>query len=61
MIQNTTDDALEIRASLDGVELRFSSNLMGFLANRKRGGRFHLGDWLQSLDGDMLGLSLIHI
>ena len=55
MIQNTTDDAIEIRASLGGVELRFSSNLMGFLANRKECGRFHLGDWLQALDGDMLG------
>ncbi len=41
MIQNTTDDAIEIRASLGGVELRFSSNLMGFLANRKECGRFH--------------------
>ena len=55
MIQNTTDDPIEIRASLDGVALRLSSNLMGFLANRKGGGRFHLGDWLQALDGDMLG------
>ena len=55
MIQNTTDDAIEIRTSLDGVELRFSSNLMGFLANRKECGRFHLGDWLQALDWDMLG------
>ena len=55
MIQNTADDAIEIRASLDGMELRFSSNLMCFLANRKAGGRFRLGDWLQALDGDMLG------
>ena len=55
MIQNDTDDAIEIRASLEGVELRFSSSLMGFLANRKGGGPFYLGDWLQALDGDMLG------
>ena len=55
MIHNNKDDDIEIRASLDGVELRFSSSLMGFLANRKEGGRFRLGDWLQALDGGMLG------
>ena len=54
MIPHATDK-IEIRASLDGTGLRFSSNLMSFLANRKEGHGFHLGDWLQSLDGDMLG------
>ena len=54
MIPHATD-TIEIRASLDGVGLRFSSNLMSFLANRKKGYSFHLGDWLQSLDEDTLG------
>ena len=54
MIPHATD-TIEIRASLDGAGLRFSSNLMSFLANRKKGYGFHLGDWLQSLDGDTLG------
>ena len=49
-------DKIEIRASLDdGTGLRFSSNLMSFLANRKDRGDFRLGDWLQSLDDDTLG------
>ena len=55
MIPHATDK-IEIRASLaDGSELRFSSNLMSFLANRKDRCDFRLGDWLQSLDDDTLG------
>jgi len=55
MIPHATDK-IEIRASLDdGAGLRFSSNLMSFLANREDGGGFHLGDWLQSLDDETLG------
>jgi hypothetical protein len=46
-------DTLEIRA--DGRLLRFSSNLLNFLANRQAWHKFHLSDWLQSLDEDMLG------
>lgn len=49
-------DATEIRVTrADGTPLRFSSNLLSFLANRKSPSRFYLGDWLQSLDGEMLG------
>jgi hypothetical protein len=46
-------ESIELRA--DGLLLRFSSNLLSFLANRDGWRRFHIGDWLQSLDGDMLG------
>jgi hypothetical protein len=46
-------ESIELRA--DGLLLRFSSNLLNFLAGRDGWRRFHIGDWLQSLDGDMLG------
>jgi hypothetical protein len=49
-------DATEIRVTrADGTPLRFSSNLLSFLANRKSPRSFYFGDWLQSLDGEMLG------
>ncbi len=49
-------DAPEIRLTrADGMPMRFSMNLQGFLANRKSQHPFHLGDWLQSLDGETLG------
>jgi len=46
----------EIRVTrADGTPLRFSSNLLSFLAGRKSPRPFHLGDWLQSLDDETLG------
>ncbi|CAG0990924.1 hypothetical protein ANRL3_02769 [Anaerolineae bacterium] len=49
-------DPIEINLNrADGTLLRFSSNLLSFLANRKSPRPFHFGDWLQSLDGEMLG------
>ena len=49
-------NATDIRVTrADGTLLRFSSNLLSFLANRKIPRPFHFGDWLQSLDGEMLG------
>ena len=49
-------DPIEINLNrADGTPLRFSSNLLSFLANRKSPRPFHFGDWLQSLDGEMLG------
>jgi hypothetical protein len=49
-------DATEIRMTrADGTPMRFSTNLLNFLANRNSPRRFHLGDWLQSLDGETLG------
>lgn len=48
-------NATEIRVTgADGTLLRFSSNLLNFLANRKSRHPFHLSDWLQALDGEML-------
>ncbi|MCX7113682.1 MAG: hypothetical protein NTX45_27100 [Proteobacteria bacterium] len=46
-------ESIELRA--DGRLLRFSSNLLSFLADREDWRRFHLSDWLQSLDEDRLG------
>ena len=46
-------ESIELRA--DGLLLRFSSNLLSFLADREDWRRFHLSDWLQSLDEDRLG------
>jgi hypothetical protein len=49
-------DTTEVHVTrADGTPLRFSSNLLSFLANRKSPRHFHFGDWLQSLDGEMLG------
>ena len=49
-------DPIEINLNrADGTLQRFSSNLLSFLANRKSPRPFHFGDWLQSLDGEMLG------
>ena len=45
-------ESIELRA--DGLLLRFSSNLLSFLASREDRRRFHLSDWLQSLDEDRL-------
>ena len=53
MAMNPHPESIELRA--DGLLLRFSSNLLSFLANRADRRRFHLGDWLQSLDEDRLG------
>ncbi len=38
----------------DGTHMRFTSNLLNFLANRGRSSKFHLSDWLQALDNEML-------
>ena len=46
-------ESIELRA--DGLLLRFSSNLLSFLASREDRRRFHFSDWLQSLDEDRLG------
>lgn len=49
-------DATEVRLTrADGTPMRFSTNLLNFLANPKSPRPFHLGDWLQSLDGETLG------
>jgi len=49
------NDAINIRASsADGTLLRFSTDLLNFLAKRGRGRAFHLSDWLQSLDEERL-------
>ena len=45
-------ESIELRA--DGLLLRFSSNLLSFLASREDRRRFRLSDWLQSLDEDRL-------
>ena len=50
---NPPTESIEIRA--DGLLLRFSSDLLSFLASRRGRQGFHLGDWLQSLDDDRLG------
>ena len=50
---NPHPESIELRA--DGRLLRFSSNLLNFLAGREGRHGFHLGDWLQSLDEAMLG------
>ena len=48
-------DATEISVTrADGTPMRFSASLLSFLANRKKTRPFHLGDWLQSLDSEML-------
>jgi hypothetical protein len=48
-------DAFKLRVTTaDGTPLRFSSNLLNFLARQARDRAFHLSDWLQSLDEDML-------
>ena len=48
-------EATEVHVTrADGTPLRFSSSLLSFLANRKSPRPFHFGDWLQSLDGEML-------
>lgn len=49
-------DSTEISVTrADRTLMRFSSNLLSFLANRKKTRPFHLGDWLQSLDSETLG------
>lgn len=54
MPPNTDASAISIAAA-DGAPLRFSSNLLRFLADRPRQPAFHLSDWLQSLDDETLG------
>jgi len=55
-MENTDDPTTEsIELRTDGLLLRFSSNLLSFLASREDRRRFRLSDWLQSLDEDRLG------
>ena len=48
-------DKVEFNATgADGTHMRFTSNLLNFLANRRIPRKFHLSDWLQALDNEML-------